>query len=99
MYSHIVESIFRLKLPISIFSREPPSMLVFRSGVWHDVLLPFSDPMLTKSHLASAASTTVNQIMKGASFEVAVATAEKIMYEEILGISREQHNCPKNKEK
>jgi hypothetical protein len=72
-------------------------MLVFRRGTWHTVELPFSDPMLTKGHLAAAAAVVANQMVKGA--PVNIAAAEKIMYEQILGISREQHNSPQNKEK
>jgi len=74
-------------------------MLVFRKGTWHTVELSLSDPMLTQGHLATAAAVAVNHIVKGASLEAAVAAAEKIMYNEILGISREQHNSPENKEK
>jgi len=55
--------------------------------------------MLTKGHLAAAASVATNHLVKGASVDAAVAAAEKIMYEGILGISREQHNGPQNKEK
>lgn len=72
-------------------------MLVFRRGTWHTVNLPFSDPMLTKGHLAAAAAVVANQMVKGVS--VNIAEAEKIMYDGILGISREQHNGPQNKEK
>jgi hypothetical protein len=72
-------------------------MLVFRRGTWHTVELPFSDPMLTKGHLAAAVAVVANQMVKGA--PVNIAAAEKIMYEQILGISREQHNSPQNKEK
>jgi hypothetical protein len=72
-------------------------MLVFRRGTWHTVDLPFSDPMLTKGHLAAAAAVVANQMVKGVS--VNIAEAEKIMYDGILGISREQHNGPQNKEK
>jgi hypothetical protein len=72
-------------------------MLVFRRGTWHTVELPFSDPMLTKGHLAAAAAVVANQMVKGVS--VNIAEAEKIMYDGILGISREQHNGPQNKEK
>jgi len=72
-------------------------MLVFRRGTWHTVDLPFSDPMLTKGHLAAAAAVVANQLVKGVS--VNIAEAEKIMYDGILGISREQHNGPQNKEK
>jgi hypothetical protein len=72
-------------------------MLVFRRGTWYRIELPFSDPMLTKGHLAAAAAVVANQLVKGAS--VNVAEAEKIMYQGILGISREQHNGPQNKEK
>ena len=72
-------------------------MLVFRRGTWYTVELPFSDPMLTKGHLAAAAAVVANQMVKGVS--VNVAEAEKIMYDGILGISREQHHSPQNKEK
>jgi hypothetical protein len=72
-------------------------MLVFRRGTWHTVDLPFSDPMLTKGHLAAAAAVVANQMVKGVS--VNIAEAEKIMYDSMLGISREQHNGPQNKEK
>jgi len=72
-------------------------MLVFRRGTWHTVELPFSDPMLTKGHLAAAAAVVANQMVKGVS--VNIAEAEKIMYTDILGISREQHHGPQNKEK
>jgi hypothetical protein len=74
-------------------------MLVFRRGKWHTVEMPFSDPMLTKGHLAAAASQAVNHMLKGASFDVAVAAAEKTMYADILGIPREEHDTPKNEEK
>ena len=74
-------------------------MLVFRRGTWHSIELPFSDPMLTKGHLAAAAAVVANHLVKGASVDAAVAASEKIMYDGILGISREQHNGPQNKEK
>ena len=80
-------------------------MLVFRRGKWHEIDLPFSDPMLTEAHLAGAASAAANLLVKGASFEVAVAAAEKTMYAGILGIgtrlgiSREEHDTPQNEEK
>ena len=77
-------------------------MLVFRKGTWYSVELPFSDPMLTGGHKAAAAAVCVNERIKGTSFEVAVATAEKAMYGEILGglrIPREEHNAPQNEEK
>jgi len=74
-------------------------MLVFRKGIWHTIELPFSDPMLTGGHKAAAAAVCVNERIKGTSFEVAVATAEKAMYGSILGISREQHDAPENEEK
>jgi hypothetical protein len=77
-------------------------MLVFRRGKWHEVELPFSDPMLTEAHKAAAAALTVNGLVKGASFDVATAAAEKAMYGEILGglrIPREEHNAPQNEEK
>jgi hypothetical protein len=69
-------------------------MLVFRRGKWHEIDLPFSDPMLTEAHLAGAAAAAANLLVKGASFEVAVAAAEKTMYQDILGISREEHDTP-----
>jgi len=59
-------------------------MLVFRRGKWHTVELPFSDPMLTEAHKAGAAALITNKLMKGASFDVATAAAEKTMYSEIL---------------
>lgn len=74
-------------------------MLVFRKGTWHTVELPFSDPMLTRGHKAAAAAQAVNEIVRGTSVDVAVAAAEKVMYKEILGISREQHDAPENEEK
>lgn len=77
-----------------MFRNNPPRMLVFRRGKWYTIELPFSDPMLTKRHYAIAAAVTINHINKGASFDTAIAMAEKIMYDEILGISREQHHSP-----
>lgn len=74
-------------------------MLVFRRGKWHTIELPFVDPMLSKGHLAGAAATAANWLVKGASIDVAIAAAEKAMYAEILGISREEHNTPQNEEK
>lgn len=79
-------------------------MLVFRRGKWHEIELPFSDPMLTEAHKAGAAALTVNELVKGASFGVATAAAEKAMYSEILQsnelrIPREEHNTPQNEEK
>ena len=59
-------------------------MLVFRRGKWHEIELPFSDPMLTEAHKAGAAAELVNQLVKGASFDVATAAAEKTMYAEIF---------------
>jgi hypothetical protein len=66
-------------------------MLVFRNGKWHMIDVLFSDPMLTMGHKAAAAAMIANGI--------SIPIAEKRMYEEILGISREQHNSPENKEK
>ena len=74
-------------------------MLIFRKSSWHAVQLPFSDPMLTDGHLAAAAAMVVNKQVRGASFETAVAEAEKTMYEMVLRIPREQHNGPQNEEK
>jgi hypothetical protein len=74
-------------------------MLVFRRGKWHTIELPFSDPMLTEGHLAAAAAIATNHIVKGASFDVAVAAAEKTMYTDILRIPREEHDAPQNEEK
>lgn len=79
-------------------------MLVFRRGKWHEITLPFSDPMLTGAHKAGAAALTVNELVKGASFDVATAAAEKAIYSEILRsyklrIPREEHNAPQNEEK
>jgi len=62
-------------------------MLVFRKGKWHSVELPFSDPMLTEGHKAAAAAVCVNEMMKGTSFDVAVATAEKAMYDVVLNVN------------
>ena len=59
-------------------------MLVFRRGKWHEITLPFSDPILTGAHKAAAAALGVNELVKGASFDVAMAAAEKAMYSEIL---------------
>jgi len=59
-------------------------MLVFRRGKWHTTELPFSDPMLTEAHRAAAAALMTNELVKGASFDVATAAAEKAMYSEIL---------------
>ena len=67
-------------------------MLVFRRGKWHEVVLPFSDPMLTGAHKAAAAALTVNGLVKGASFDVATAAAEKAMYGEILQ-SNDRPSC------
>lgn len=61
-------------------------MLVFRRGKWHEIELPFSDPMLTEAHKAAAAALAVNEIVKGASFDVATAAAEKAMYEGIMTV-------------
>jgi len=66
-------------------------MLVFRRGVWKTVDVPFSDPMLTLGHKAAAAAMIAN----GTSIE----KAEQLLYEEVLGISREEHNTPQNEEK
>ncbi len=81
-------------------------MLVFRRGKWHEIELPYSDPMLTEAHKAAAAAELVNRLVKGASFDVAAAAAEKAMYSGLLGcndrplrIPREQHNAPQNEEK
>lgn len=75
-----------------IFVKKPPgTMLVFRRGTWHTIDIPFSDPMLTEGHKAAAAAMIANGL--------SVPMAEKRMYEIILGISREQHDGPKNKEK
>jgi hypothetical protein len=81
-------------------------MLVFRRGKWHEIELPFSDPMLTETHRAAAAAEVVNRLVKGASFSVAVAAAEKAMYHAILRcndrrlrIPREEHDAPQNEEK
>ena len=72
-------------------------MLIFRRGKWHTIELPFSDPMLTEGHRMVAAAVAANHLVKGASVDVAVAAAEKAMYQEILGISREEHHTPQNK--
>ena len=69
-------------------------MLVFRRGKWHEVVLPFSDPMLTEAHKAAAAALTVNGLVKGASFDVATAAAEKAMYGEILQSNDRRHVGP-----
>ena len=66
-------------------------MLVFRRGVWKTIDVPFSDPMLTPGHKAAAAAMIAN----GLSTE----KAEQLLYEQILGISREEHDTPQNEEK
>jgi len=73
-------------------------MLVFRRGKWHKIELPFSDPMLTEAHKRAAAAVAINWQFRGASVDTAVAMAEKTVYSQILGISREQHNTPQNEE-
>ena len=66
-------------------------MLVFRRGVWQTIDVPLSDPMLTPGHKAAAAAIIAN----GLSLE----KAEQLLYEQLLGISREEHNTPENEEK
>ena len=66
-------------------------MLVFRRGVWHTIDVPLSDPMLTPAHKAAAAAMIANGL--------SVEKAEQFLYEQVLGISREEHNTPQNEEK
>jgi len=66
-------------------------MLVFRRGVWKTIDVPLSDPMLTPGHMAAVAAMIAN----GLSTE----KAEQFLYEQVLGISREEHDTPQNEEK
>jgi hypothetical protein len=58
-------------------------MLVFYSGTWHTVELPFSDPILSAGHLQFAATVVVSEREKGATETEAIAVAERRMYQQV----------------
>lgn len=71
-------------------------MLVFRKGRWITVE-PFTlDPLFTETIQLRLAAAAATEIAKGLSVAAATAAAEATMYEDLLGIPREQHDTPKN---
>ncbi len=83
-------------------------MLVFLRGQWHDIALPFSDPILTEGHKRWAAAVVARHLAAGHSQREATDLAEKALFERMYGsdsgsgssgssgVSRKQHNAPKN---
>lgn len=83
----------------------------FRRGRWMEVpALPFSDPLLTPTHLQFASAVVATELARGSSQQHAEQIAEKKMYERIYGaaaqqaaapvlrITRKEHRTPQDKE-
>ena len=73
-------------------------MLVFQSGAWHDITLPFSDPMLTDAHKQWAAAVVVRELKRGVSMREATGLAEAALYERLYG-SRGNNMTPQSTKK
>ena len=75
-------------------------MLVFLEGVWHDINLPFSDPLLTEDHKRWAAARVARYLAKGYSQRQATDLAEKALLERIYGgssgVARKEHHTPQH---
>jgi len=73
-------------------------MLVFHSGIWHDVPVAFSDPIFTEGHHREAASMIAERVAKGACFADATAFAEKSLYLRLYPqlVVRKEHGAPQN---
>lgn len=70
------------------------SHLVFRAGQWHEVALPFSDPVLGQRHRQFAAGVVVREQLRGASQQQAEMVAEKAVYDQIYCGSRGKSIMP-----
>jgi hypothetical protein len=73
-------------------------MLTFRDGVWSNVDIVLWDPIFSEEHRLQAAAIVATGIKNGLSVQAATAEAERILYERMYLISREQHGAPKDKE-
>jgi len=69
-------------------------MLVFRKGVWREIELPFSDPMMSEANRKYAAAIIANY--RESSTKMAITIAETEYYSRIF---RKEHNPPQNQEK
>jgi hypothetical protein len=74
-------------------------MLVFRKGVWREIELPFSDPMMSEANRKYAAAIIANY--RESSLKMAITIAETDYYSRMfpLRVSWKEHNAPQNKEK
>ena len=73
-------------------------MLVFRKGVWSEVAMPaYVDPTWLWGDRQKAARIIHDDIEAGATWDDAWIKAEIAIYRS-LGISRKQHDPPKNEE-
>lgn len=71
-------------------------MFSFRNGVWRSVNVILSDPIFSEEHRLQAAAIAATAMEKGLSLQAATSEAERILYERLYLISREQHGSPKN---
>ena len=73
-------------------------MLVFRKGTWSDVPMPtYVDPTWLWGDRQKAAAIIHHAMEAGATWDDAWIKAEIAIYES-LGVSRKQHDAPKNQE-
>ena len=73
-------------------------MLTFRNGVWRSVNVVLTDPLFSEAHRLQAAAIVATGMKNGLSVQAATAEAERILYERIFLVPREQHRAPKHKE-
>lgn len=73
-------------------------MLFFRSGVWYDVEISLSDPLISEQHRMQLAAAVATDVQRGMSVQHAMAKAEAKFYERRFPglVPREQHGTPKN---
>jgi hypothetical protein len=73
-------------------------MLFFRGGVWHDVEVSLSDPLISGAHRMQMGAQVASELQQGKSVQQAMAKAEANLYERLFPglVPREQHGTPKN---
>jgi hypothetical protein len=71
-------------------------MLAFRKGRWITVEPFMLDPLFTETIEKRLAAAAATEIAKGSTVDAARGAAEAAIYQDLLGVSREQHNTPKH---